>query len=64
MSIVRHWPSQASWLGPITSLSASRWTLARLRSVMVQRLPALPYSPTLIEQWFSASTAPLRRAQR
>jgi hypothetical protein len=31
---------------------------------MVQRLPALPYSPTLIEQWFSASTAPLRRAQR
>ena len=64
MSMTKALPSQCSRLGPMASSFALRDTLARLRSVMVQRRPAWPYKATFTAQWFSAAVAGLRaRAQ-
>jgi hypothetical protein len=50
-------------LGPTANSRAERATLARLRSVIVHRLPAAPYSAMLNAQWSSGSGAPRRIAQ-
>jgi len=44
-------------------VSRLRCMCARLRSVIVQRLPAAPYNATLMAQKFSGSATPPLRAR-